>query len=864
MTALACPRAGRCEAAGSYADDRGDTPALLLSQGPGGWRAARAPVPGGSRSPGFADIEALSCTSVGTCIAVGDYSDSPGTSSEGADTQALIEVLRNGRWSAIRAPLPRNADHQPEADLGAIACPRRGSCIAVGSYLSDGNDRPLVSRQTASGWVAQHVRLPKDTFQDDDAFLNDVACWKPQHCVAVGAYPGRTGQDGLVLRVSPHHWRTREINRGRLSTDLDLVRCPRRKRCTAVGTAWNGSLNRPTRGLATSLVANGAWKTSLTPVPKAAHIKTVTDLSFDDLSCTAPGSCTAVGSYYNDVPAGDGFDVPLVVDERSGRWVAPALPIQTRLGAQGDLYAISCGGRGACVAVGDFQLGGRPAQALVLTNSGGTWRQLRAPLIRGAGSQSLSSVVCHSVHYCLALGTFMDTAGSTWPLLLSRAGSTWEPQHLPLPVGAGTTQDVVLGNVSCSQPQACVALGSNSNHSVIAETRAGGRWLPSVLPLPRNISPVPAVSIGSLQCPMPGYCVAGGAYSDTEGDQLALLLTETHGKWRPVVPRLPAGAALRGQDAVITGLSCTERASCTASGNYVDSNGNPRGMILTTSGGSWRAIVAPVPKTANKRPWDYATDASCEPTGYCVVVGYYRAGKNIAALVDAEATGGHWKTVALALPRDAIGKFRHFVALTRVACTLGACVAVGGYVDKSIRFDGLIASNQGDEWTSVNAPLPQKSDQPIGFFIGGLSDVACQSAKLCTAVGGYDTSQASIGPWILSGHGRSWHVVQGLPTSPENSYAFGFLTVACTAESCQALGELPGPHGDTLPVVASGSGLRWLMSWLPLPPNALPSQGSQDAYLPDVSCPAAASCVAVGAYLDSGLAFQPLIETQRK
>jgi len=78
-------------------------------------------------------IIGLSCTAAGSCVAIGDYTDSTG------NQQGLIETLSSGTWTAITAPttgLSPAAGTDPEAYLASVSCSGTGSCVATGDYTT--------------------------------------------------------------------------------------------------------------------------------------------------------------------------------------------------------------------------------------------------------------------------------------------------------------------------------------------------------------------------------------------------------------------------------------------------------------------------------------------------------------------------------------------------------------------------------------------------------------------------------------------------------------------------------------------------------------------------------------------------------
>jgi hypothetical protein len=73
------------------------------------------------------ELNSVSCSSVGSCIAVGYYTDRAGDA-----TLPLVERWHGGRWSVV--PTPRNLSAGKSADptLLAVVCFPNGNCLAIG------------------------------------------------------------------------------------------------------------------------------------------------------------------------------------------------------------------------------------------------------------------------------------------------------------------------------------------------------------------------------------------------------------------------------------------------------------------------------------------------------------------------------------------------------------------------------------------------------------------------------------------------------------------------------------------------------------------------------------------------------------
>jgi hypothetical protein len=146
---LACPGAGDCAVAGSYADKSGERQPLLLEQSAGQWQAGVRPaLPGSARG---SEVQAVSCASAGNCTAGGIYN--PGgavlfTTGEGATVkqaaptavrEAVKESLALTGRKARRAAVLENGGYKAAVTAAApgketivwVAKPSGGAATAA-------------------------------------------------------------------------------------------------------------------------------------------------------------------------------------------------------------------------------------------------------------------------------------------------------------------------------------------------------------------------------------------------------------------------------------------------------------------------------------------------------------------------------------------------------------------------------------------------------------------------------------------------------------------------------------------------------------------------------------------------------------
>jgi len=404
VASSSCPADGWCVGVGSYfAQASGSyyVAGLILAESGSTWSATEAPVPAGASADPDVILSAVSCPSVGSCVAVGSYVDTS------AATQGLVEVLSGGTWAASEVALPAGsltAGTTADASLAAVDCAGAGSCTAAGAATkTDGSQQAVVDTLSAGHWSASYPPLPG--VGSGSQFLS-VSCATSSSCVAAGVYD----VNGIYLGA------------------LD----------SAAGSTWSAvALPLPAGASPLASVANG-------------------DLS---VSCAAPGACAVAATTF------DGSYEGVLDTESAGTWTSTAAPVpggQSSTDLQ--LEALSCSDASTCVASGLVQLGG-VSQGLFESLTGGSWSASVAPVPAGtdpATSVSVGDVACPADGTCVADGQG-DLAGSVNGLLWNLSGGTWSTTAAPLPADAGTSSDPSFAPLSCPAIGACLALGTYLN-----------------------------------------------------------------------------------------------------------------------------------------------------------------------------------------------------------------------------------------------------------------------------------------------------------------------------------------------------------------------------------------------------------------
>jgi hypothetical protein len=415
--------------------------------------------------------------------------------------------------------------------------------------------------------------------------------------------------------------------------------CPAVGSCVAVGSYEDS--NGDNRGVIETL-ADGTWTDIQAPLPMNADQGGV---SLDAVVCPSVSSCVAVGSYLDEDANADGGDYydGLIETLSGGTWTATEAPLpatETSEEPGADLVALTCTAEGSCVAVGNYEAG--QGRGLIETLSDGTWipTEAVAPPDVTEGYSTLAAVACASPASCVAVGTYTSISSQGGQvgegLLNTLSGGTWTALRAPLPSNASTSA-VWLSNlslVSCPTVNFCEAYGTyidkTRNSDSVFETLTGSTWSPTEITTPSNGMSHTAYA-DALVCPAAELCVAAGQYEDKKERAQALIEALAGGQWTATEAPLPADAARgRTPGGLLAAIACTSTVNCTAAGYYFDPFGQTHPLIETLTNGTWSDAEPPQPlnESTNDGPSGGLFGVGCEPGDLCVSVGFYTMSAN--------------------------------------------------------------------------------------------------------------------------------------------------------------------------------------------------------------------------------------------
>jgi hypothetical protein len=657
LSSISCTSTGNCTAVGE-ANGNGIYEAIAAGEADGIWQTPTV-VLTPFEDTQYSSLASVSCTSSGTCTAVGTYQASAST-----PDVPFSAVQTSGSWATgVGIQLPGDATTDTSAIGESVSCTSAGDCVAVGYYNSEAEDFVATS---SGGTFAQASSVTQPSGATDATF-GDVWCSDTSDCVAVGSYDTSGGvTHGMAATESGGTWGTAaSTDDDTTSTQLDDVSCSDTSDCTAFGVIEEGTGNEA----AEFTESGGTWASAVIgptdvwemgiaaacPTStcqlgfnrtfgsyQAASADTFSGPSFGSAaqlampanlhlsvtglllstSCPSSSTCDVLGAYVNQTNQYQAYDITYVDGAIAA--VTPLAITEPNSAGVNYVGSISCGEVGDCVAYFEGQGYGQSLDV----ESNGTWGTPTSL----PETEQLASVSCIGASWCAAVGTnteavLIDDEYYQEGTSTIYSDGSWSTQQL-------VPNSYSLFGISCWAVGSCEAVGEGINTSDDNYLQEIGVELSSSTWQSTNFvqapgAPSPTAWIGSLNaisCAPDGSCLAVGAYEY----QYVLPVTATvvQGQWDQSEPAdLPPNTE-SNQDGIFSSVSCPDDNDCTAVGYYVDTSGQFQAMQATTDVNS-----AEIPVEAIESPTEGATPTTevitlanavaCPNAEDCLVVGDY-------------------------------------------------------------------------------------------------------------------------------------------------------------------------------------------------------------------------------------------------
>jgi hypothetical protein len=363
LLAVSCPTTSQCVGGGYYTSSTGIATPMVATMAGSAWGRGKAVVlPATSADPDHeGQITGISCPAKNDCTAVGFNIEDVGGGSYGKDAFAVSES--HGAWGPIHfVQLPHGAARATVATLTGVSCASAGNCEAVGYFAVTGENLvPMAVQQVHGSWrPASEIRIPAnaETAPGDYVALDAVSCPKVGSCVGVGSYVSAAGRfEGLTAVESGGHWqRAREATllataAPNIVSGLLSVSCSSRTSCLAVGgyATSNGSVS----AAISDAFTHGHWGPVhlVKVVPAKAAARPASWLY--GASCGTK-SCEVVGNYTDRA----GMQIWMAFGYSHGKWGKATGVSEPANALKGPEQAsipsgVSCA-RARCTAVGTY------------------------------------------------------------------------------------------------------------------------------------------------------------------------------------------------------------------------------------------------------------------------------------------------------------------------------------------------------------------------------------------------------------------------------------------------------------------------------------------------------------------------------
>jgi hypothetical protein len=340
--------------------ETGTGASFIVTESAGTWGAPRAiALPSG----GVTGSLAVTCASVGNCLAAGSY-----TTSAGAVAPLVVEESAGSWGTATTLTLPSGGltGASEHAILLRPWCASAGDCEVVGVYENSDTYSLMSATETTGTW-SQSTAIPSNgvnggvpALEADGVLSGGLAfsCASAGNCVAVS--------DTATWSQSASSWSNSialpaptPLYGGSAGFDVTDVACPQASTCIAVGEiVYSWCPCRPAWNAAAAVETSGTWAA---PENEEGWLS-----EFTGISCELNG-CVAVG----DLGSYDDFDtywLPMAVTWSDNVWSGPVtepIPLAGSPHTEAAwLNAVSCDATTQCVAAGvggEYHAGNGPA-----------------------------------------------------------------------------------------------------------------------------------------------------------------------------------------------------------------------------------------------------------------------------------------------------------------------------------------------------------------------------------------------------------------------------------------------------------------------------------------------------------------------
>jgi hypothetical protein len=559
-----------------------------------------------------------------------------------------------------------------------------------------------------------------------------------------------------------------------------------------------------------------------------------------DITEGSNGTCTPPAEHAYLCAAGSGYDGPTGWGTPNGVFHLSGWADQTigNLSAEtntktSSLLGTSCPVAESCTAVGHYTDNSGTEAALAEQWNGTTWSIQETPQVN---KSSLSSVWCTSTSSCTAVGHHVSSSGVEIGLAEHWNGAGWSIEEVATPSGA---KGFSLSGVACMSvsigfevSEECTAAGHYVNSSgvevTLVEHGTGGFWSVVESPNPTGAKSSSLAGIGCESFGSGQACMAVGREVNSTGTEVTLAEVWLGGSGKWTISETPNPTGAKGSS--LSSVSCP--GACYAVGRYVNSSGIEVTLVEHWPLEKWTIEESPNPTGAKG---SRLSGVSCTAAEACTAVGHYINSSGAEVTLAEGLSAKVWSVVESPNPTGAKSS-----GLAGISCSAAeACTAAGSYINSS-----SAEATFAERWSSTKKWAVQETSTPK-LTSGDLWNVSCTTSEACTSVGHHLNSSATEVTLAERWNGKEWALQESPnPTGAKGSSLSGVSCASST--SCIAVGRYLNSSSVEVALAESWNGTAWSLKEPVIP------TGAKSSKLVGVSCTSSTSCIAVGAYVNSG------------
>lgn len=428
--------------------------------------------------------------------------------------------LRSGKWQLAGALLSGDWNQNTAGPPGGlVTCASASACYDLsGYYTSPTPQTPrYYSLYATSDLGRSWSVLPMPAgFQA----TTSLSCPASSTCAVGGTLNGQPVF--LVSTDGGSQWTITPLTG--LSGELVELACSSATACHGIlGPSWAAvtaevaqvQSSPPDEIFVTTTDAGRTWESS--PLPAADLV--------DDFACADAGHCVVIGARSQPGAGSGQADFVRVTADGGATWASGSLPLGFTVSS---FSGLSCPDAEQCFVVGSIPMGNAnpPQCAKLKFGKQPTTTPAAVPMSPAVeaiskmetalAAQAAKSEAEQGSFGCSGAGQAVSDIAAT-----SDGGLTWTPEGLP-----SNVPDPQLSGVSCSSATECWAAGSETvaqqvgkalddgSPVLLGTTSGGATWSKVIFTVPAgapNAYGQSYLSIGDIDCPAPGTCIAQGA-----------------------------------------------------------------------------------------------------------------------------------------------------------------------------------------------------------------------------------------------------------------------------------------------------------------------------------------------------------------